>query len=179
MLLPDTSRLGAFVVAERIRRRIEERFARARTPVTLSGGIAVFPDDAGAPADLIVQADAGLYGAKAAGKNRILLPQGERRRFRRLPAPQRVTLATAAARTPGQRQERLRGRAAREPARGGGGGQRGEPHHRARATRRPVGLRGEVVRVERVPGETEPAFDVGVRFLDPAEAEALLSSAGG
>ena len=28
VLLPDTSRLGAFVVAERIRRRIEERFAR-------------------------------------------------------------------------------------------------------------------------------------------------------
>ncbi len=100
VLLPDTSRLGAFVVAERIRRRIEERFARARTPVTISGGIAVFPDDAGTPADLIVQADAGLYGAKAAGKNRILLPQGERRRFRRLPAPQRVTLATEATRAP-------------------------------------------------------------------------------
>jgi len=31
------------------------------------------------------------------------------------------------------------------------------------------------VRVERVPGEAEPAFDVGVRFLDPAEAQALLS----
>ena len=59
---------------------------------------AVFPDDAGAPADLIVQADAGLYGAKAAGKNRILLPQGERRRFRRLPAPQHVTLVRGGAR---------------------------------------------------------------------------------
>ena len=79
------------VVAERIRQRIEERFVRARTPVTISGGIAVFPDDAGAPADLIVQADAGRYGAAAAGKNPILLPQGERRRFRRLPsqAPRR------------------------------------------------------------------------------------------
>jgi hypothetical protein len=41
----------------------------------------------------------------------------------------------------------------------------------------PVGLRGEVVRVERVPGEIEPAFDVGVRFLDPAEAAPLLSGA--
>ena len=29
-----------------------------------------------------------------------------------------------------------------------------------------VGLRGEVIHVERVPGEEEPAFDVGVRFLD-------------
>ena len=33
----------------------------------------------------------------------------------------------------------------------------------------------EVVRVERVPGEAEPVFDVGVRFLDPAEARALLA----
>jgi len=47
VLLPDTSRLGAFVVAERIRRRIEDRFARGRSVVTVSGGIAVFPDDAG------------------------------------------------------------------------------------------------------------------------------------
>jgi hypothetical protein len=37
-----------------------------------------------------------------------------------------------------------------------------------------VGLRGEVVRVERVPGEAEAAFDVGVRFLEPAEAQALV-----
>ena len=48
----------------------------------------------------------------------------------------------------------------------------------ARADAAPVGLRGEVVRVERVPGEVEPAFDVGVRFLDPAGAEALLSPPG-
>ena len=152
VLLPDTSRLGAFVVAERIRRRIEERFARARTPVTISGGIAVFPDDAGAPADLVVQADAGLYGAKAAGKNRILLPQGERRRFRRLPSPQRVTLADGGDPRRRQRQEPLGGRPAREPARDGRGRQRGEPHHRAHGRPIPMGLRGEVVRVERVPG---------------------------
>ena len=37
----------------------------------------------------------------------------------------------------------------------------------------PVGLRGEVVRVERVPGEAEVAFDVGVRFLEPPEAKSL------
>jgi len=174
VLLPDTSRLGAFVVAERIRQRIEERFARARTPVTISGGIAVFPDDAGTPADLIVQADAGLYGAKAAGKNRILLPQGERRRFRRLPAPQRVTLATAATRAPANvknlsdggllvslRQTVAIGSAVSLTI--------------ERTDAAPVDLRGEVVRVERVPGEAEPAFDVGVRFLDPSEAEALVS----
>ena len=174
VLLPDTSRLGAFVVAERIRRRIEERFARARTPVTISGGIAVFPDDAGAPADLIVQADAGLYGAKAAGKNRILLPQGERRRFRRLPAPQRVTLATAATRASASVKNLSEGGllvSLRETVAIGSA----VSLTIERADAAPLGLRGEVVRVERVPGEADAAFDVGVRFLDPSEAEALVS----
>jgi diguanylate cyclase (GGDEF)-like protein len=174
VLLPDTSRLGAFVVAERIRRRIEERFARGRAAVTVSGGIAVFPEDAGTPADLIVQADAGLYGAKAAGKNRILLPQGERRRFRRQVSPQGVTIGTRAGRAPARVKNVSEGGllvSLREAV----------PLGSAvsltieRTGGAPFGLRGEVVRVERVPGEVEPAFDVGVRFLDPAEAAPLLS----
>jgi len=174
VLLPDTSRLGAFVVAERIRRKIEERFARSRTPVTLSGGLAVFPDDAGAPADLIVQADVGLYEAKAAGKNRILLPHGERRRFRRLAAPPRVTLGSGAARSPVSVKNLSEGGllvSLREAVPVGSS----VSLTIERADAAPVGLRGEVVRVERVPGEAEPAFDVGVRFLDPAEAKALLA----
>jgi diguanylate cyclase (GGDEF)-like protein len=175
VLLPDTSRLGAFVVAERIRRRIEERFARGRSVVTVSGGIAVFPDDAGTPADLIVQADAGLYGAKAAGKNRILLPQGERRRFRRQISPQGVTVATRAGRAPARVKNVSEGGllvSLREAV----------PLGSAvsltieRVGGTPVGLRGQVVRVERVPGEIEPAFDVGVRFLDPGDAVPLLST---
>ena len=176
VLLPDTSRLGAFVVAERIRRRIEDRFARGRSVVTVSGGIAVFPDDAGTPADLIVQADAGLYGAKAAGKNRILLPQGERRRFRRQISPQGVTIGMRAGRAPARVKNVSEGGllvSLREAV----------PLGSAvsltieRTGGTPVGLRGEVVRVERVPGEIEPAFDVGVRFLDPGEAAPLIGGA--
>ena len=175
VLLPDTSRLGAFVVAERIRRRIEERFERGRSPVTVSGGIAVFPDDASTPADLIVQADAGLYGAKAAGKNRILLPQGERRRFRRQFSPQGVTVATRAGRAPARVKNVSEGGllvSLREAV----------PLGSAvsltieRVGGTPVALRGQVVRVERVPGEIDPAFDVGVRFLDPGEAAPLLTA---
>jgi diguanylate cyclase (GGDEF)-like protein len=175
VLLPDTSRLGAFVVAERIRRRIEERFVRTRTPLTVSGGIAIFPDDAGAPADLIVQADAGLYGAKAAGKNRILFPHGERRRFRRLPPPPRVTLATGAEPAPAAVKNVSEGGllvSLREAVAVGSA----VSLTIERAGAGPVGLRGEVVRVERVPGETEPAYDVGVRFLDSGGAEALVVS---
>jgi diguanylate cyclase (GGDEF)-like protein len=177
VLLPDTSRLGAFVVAERIRRRLEERFARGRTPVTVSGGIAVFPDDAATPADLIVQADAGLYGAKAAGKNRVFLPQGERRRFRRLPAPRPATLATGGAEAPARVKNVSEGGllvSLRETVPVGSA----VSLTIERAGSGPVGLRGEVVRVERVPGEEEPAFDVGVRFLDPSGADGLLEPAG-
>ncbi len=177
VLLPDTSRLGAFVVAERIRRRVEERFARSRTPVTVSGGIAIFPDDAGAPADLVVQADAGLYGAKAAGKNRIFLPQGERRRFRRLTAPHRATVATAVADAPARVKNVSEGGllvSLRETVAVGSA----VNLTIERAGAGPVGLRGEVVRVERVPGEEDPAFDVGVRFLEPAEAERFLEPVG-
>jgi diguanylate cyclase (GGDEF)-like protein len=174
VLLPDTSRLGAFVVGERIRRRVEERFARARTPITLSGGLAIFPEDASTPADLIVQADAGLYGAKAAGKNRLLLPQGERRRFRRCPSPQRATLSTAASRAAARVKNLSEGGllvSLREAVPVGSA----VSLTIERVDAEPVGLRGEVVRVERVPGESEPAFDVGVRFLEPAEAEVLRS----
>ena len=121
-----------------------------------------------------MQADAGLYGAKAAGKNRILLPQGERRRFRRLPARRSASP---------WRRKRPRAAASVKNLSEGGllvslretvavGSAVSLTIERADAT--PVDLRGEVVRVERVPGEAEPAFDVGVRFLDPSEAETLV-----
>ena len=177
VLLPDTSRLGAFVVAERIRRRIEERFARGRSVVTVSGGIAVFPDDASTPADLIVQADAGLYGAKAAGQEPHPAPAG-----RKAPLPPPDLAAGRDGRDARRAraragQERLGGRPAREPARSGSARQRREPDDRAHRRRRRWALRGQVVRVERVPGEIEPLFDVGVRFLDPGEVSPLLAPA--
>jgi len=175
VLLPDTSRLGAFVVAERVRLRVEERFARGRVPITVSGGIAVFPEDAATPADLIVRADAGLYSAKAAGKNRILLPQGERRRHRRLPPRTHVSVDA----DEGKAREAA---AVKNVSEGGmlvslraavpvGSAVRLQIESPGRD---PVGLSGEVVRVERVPGADAAAYDVGVRFLDPDAAQRLV-----
>jgi two-component system cell cycle response regulator len=94
VILPDTFRTGAFVVAERIRKRIDDHFRRRRgSPrVTISGGAASYPDDATDLDELIRRADEGLYRSKAEGKNRITLIQGERRQHRRLPASHRVTL---------------------------------------------------------------------------------------
>lgn len=100
VILPDTSRTGAYVVADRIRRLIEERFKRGRKTlkVTISGGVATLPDDAASAEELIERADQGLYRSKADGKNRITLAAGERRRHLRVPLGHKVTLDAAARR---------------------------------------------------------------------------------
>jgi diguanylate cyclase (GGDEF)-like protein len=169
VLLPDTTRIGAFVVAERIRARIERRFQRKRPRVTVSGGLALFPEDARTPADLIVQADAGLYRAKAAGKNQVLLAQGERRRHRRVPAPPSVRVSTAEGPTPTRVKNVSEGgllvSLRREVPMGSTVSLRIEA-----PDARPVGFRGEVVHLQQVPGEEEPLFDVGIRFVDADEA---------
>jgi diguanylate cyclase (GGDEF)-like protein len=171
VLLPDTARLGAFVVAERIRARIEKRFRRKRPRVTVSGGLAIFPEDAGTPADLIVQADAGLYRAKAAGKNRVLLAQGERRRHERVAATPRVRMATAEGPAPARVKNVSEGGLLVSLRREVPMGSTVSLVIEAPGSE-PVDLRGEVVHLQRVPGEEEPAFDVGVRFVDQPPAEA-------
>jgi GGDEF domain-containing protein len=40
--------------------------------VTVSGGVAIFPDDAADAAALVRRADEALYGAKNAGRDRVL-----------------------------------------------------------------------------------------------------------
>lgn len=81
VILPNTNREGAVQAAEKIRRTIE---AHEYTPphpvnpggkVTISGGVATYPDDGTGSADLIRRADAGLYEAKRQGRNRICVVQ--------------------------------------------------------------------------------------------------------
>jgi GGDEF domain-containing protein len=66
---------GAVTVAERIRRRIAETaFTGGRGPseaLTLSVGIAVFPEKSQDLEDLVRNADAALYKAKRAGKDKV------------------------------------------------------------------------------------------------------------
>ena len=88
LLLPETDRNGALLVADRCRAAIEEFFAndfasRPATNLTVSGGVAAYPGDAQTPEDLLVCAAQALYQAKAAGKNLIELHQKERRRYLR------------------------------------------------------------------------------------------------
>jgi diguanylate cyclase (GGDEF)-like protein len=91
VILPETDRLGAHAVAERIRRRIGGAFVERsvggkQVEVSLSGGIASYPADGEDPPTLIARADQALYLAKRLGKNRISLYHSERRRTIRYPA---------------------------------------------------------------------------------------------
>jgi len=107
LVLPETDRNGALLVAERFRREIEQYFVRreaARGPVelTVSGGIACYPDDATTAEDLLARAAQALYRAKVAGKNAVRLHHPERRRFLRFDlAPERFEVEVLAPRPAG------------------------------------------------------------------------------
>lgn len=66
-----TGREGGAAAAERIRAAVE-RIDSANRPVSVSGGVAAFPEDAQDGDSLVECADKRLYEAKRVGKNRVL-----------------------------------------------------------------------------------------------------------
>jgi len=73
VVMPETDGAGALVIAERIRTRLEQTvFPTEAGPlrVTLSLGIATFPEDGSEKARLVEVADGCLYHAKRSGRNR-------------------------------------------------------------------------------------------------------------
>lgn len=80
-VLPLTDADAATAVAERMRRGVEALgMPHGAVPlgvVTISGGVAATRPEIGAnPLDLLARADAALYEAKAAGRNRIVTASG-------------------------------------------------------------------------------------------------------
>ncbi|RAV09754.1 sensor domain-containing diguanylate cyclase [Paenibacillus contaminans] len=73
ILLARTSVPEAFIVAERIRRTMEESVEPVGKPVTLSLGIAHYPSHALAAEALFLQADQALYEAKRMGRNQTVI----------------------------------------------------------------------------------------------------------
>ena len=76
ILMPQTNKMEALLVAERIRQAIERFNFRLEEilpnkQLTISIGIANFPEDADTKDSLIIHADKALYEAKNQGKNRI------------------------------------------------------------------------------------------------------------
>ena len=74
ILLPDCPRAEALAMAEALRVRIQAQpvvLRREKTFVTVSIGVATFPDDARLKEDLVAKADAAMYRAKEMGRNRV------------------------------------------------------------------------------------------------------------
>jgi len=83
LLMPETDTAGAVLVAERICQTVA-RFPFARNhalptaqdlwPISLSIGVAIFPEDGNVPEELLASADRRLYEAKRKGGNRVMGP---------------------------------------------------------------------------------------------------------
>jgi diguanylate cyclase (GGDEF)-like protein len=76
VLLPEIDKAHGQQVAEKLRRAIETtEFPKAKTQplgrITVSLGLASFPEDAEGGSDLIHRADQGLYLAKSRGRNQV------------------------------------------------------------------------------------------------------------
>ena len=74
VILPQTDRDNAYVVAERVRQQIAEEMEKKANAVTCSIGLASYPSDGVISGELVTVADTALYYAKRTGGNRVYLP---------------------------------------------------------------------------------------------------------
>ena len=77
VLMPESAIEGALGKAEELRREVErlqlEYHGRPIGPITISLGVAVFPDHAAEASALLRCADEALYAAKERGRNRTVI----------------------------------------------------------------------------------------------------------
>jgi diguanylate cyclase (GGDEF)-like protein len=74
LLLPKTGLAGALLLAEKIRAAVADAPFRVDTgalDITISVGVAAYPEHGAAGKDLMAAADAAMYRAKARGRNRV------------------------------------------------------------------------------------------------------------
>lgn len=74
LLLTQTNATQALAVAEKLRKMVEEwQFPGVPRTVTISAGVAAFPDHGTSRDELVRAADNALYAAKQTGRNRVCL----------------------------------------------------------------------------------------------------------
>jgi diguanylate cyclase (GGDEF)-like protein/putative nucleotidyltransferase with HDIG domain len=73
LLMPEIDKHSAYMVAERLRSRVRQEFADDRASLTISIGIAGYPEDGGAADEILRMADEALYAAKTLGRDRAVL----------------------------------------------------------------------------------------------------------
>jgi len=79
LLLPQTSGTNAYEVAEKLRRAVELfPFPGVPRTVSVSAGVADCPRFGKTRDDLVAAADAALYQAKQAGRNKVVAPENAR-----------------------------------------------------------------------------------------------------
>ncbi len=71
VILPETPKQAAAQVAERIRSRVALTEHEGLPSVTISCGVATYPEDASSIRELTTRADDCMYAAKAAGRNAV------------------------------------------------------------------------------------------------------------
>ena len=87
VILPETNKVNTIIKAERIRKKIQDMplvFDGQKIQISVSGGIATFPQDATEANKLIQCADQALYRAKSEGKNQICLYSIDKRQYVRI-----------------------------------------------------------------------------------------------
>ncbi|MBL7960114.1 GGDEF domain-containing protein, partial [bacterium] len=77
LILPETSKIQALMIAEKLRKKVEETYFENQDKqplgnLTVSMGVSTFPDDSAHVKQLIEKADAGLYKAKEYGRNCVM-----------------------------------------------------------------------------------------------------------
>jgi diguanylate cyclase (GGDEF)-like protein/putative nucleotidyltransferase with HDIG domain len=72
LILPDSGTDGAFVLAERLRSALAGEFAEDSVAITISFGLATYPEHGETAASLLRAADEALYAAKDSGRNRTV-----------------------------------------------------------------------------------------------------------
>jgi diguanylate cyclase (GGDEF)-like protein len=87
LILPETQKINALVIAERIRQKVEDLelvFEGKSFKVSLSGGVASYPADAKDAKSLLHASDIALYQAKENGRNRVFLHSTDKRHYIRV-----------------------------------------------------------------------------------------------
>jgi diguanylate cyclase (GGDEF)-like protein/putative nucleotidyltransferase with HDIG domain len=77
LLLPETDEHGAYVIAERLRHKVRDAFATDQVALTVSFGVAAYPNHGGSAEQLLQAADQALYVAKQLGRDRTALYRPE------------------------------------------------------------------------------------------------------
>ena len=110
LILPETERMGAFLVAERVRKEMERHFLRRDVDgrpiaMTVTIGMAKYPEDAAIADRLVRRAEEAMHQAKARGGNAVGVYYRERRNYIRFDVSRqqvriRVTPADPSAQAP-------------------------------------------------------------------------------